>query len=608
MTQVYSPESFPEYFNEVTDLDGGHVLIAVGKGGKTTLAEIWYGLMLSKGVKPVNWGEFSASQLDSAMNLFLSSKARKALSRSQCASKSEMDAALSQFTTDLGEDLPEIYIEHLPSVIADLESSHQVGVMVLDLRKLVASTSIKRTSSFQLPTNSWRSTISWYKHLKTGKVLGLEAGKAVCVDPKIGEVDFVLFSHDLDTSEYSSIASAPKDVEVRDLLDRTLQSVVTMDPTSGSETAASSEFSLVQIMEGGEVKGVVTFTENTRDGHFVARNGTHNGWVRTKELIPSLIGCSEGTVEVLGYEEDLIVNSRKYREHTNAFYDVAADENSLTGTINQLAEFSSLRVEDLLKPNVIDLISSISEWYFLDFLVKYGFLKHHFRLNYGYMGSVVADLVYAVYKRTSLHELSAALVSTEGKNEENYDLVLRAEGLREIGLLARLQNNDNGMVVRWHCDQTLMEASEACMVVFRAFHLSTMNSTITDRIVSKTATQKGGLDSSVLAIIQHLSDRALLTGRAMMSECRDDFFDDPGELEVDNPLWSKVRNKMGANSRVAAHLVIENGGMSRGLWFRIKEFDDIEGSETMFKGLTLEHYPDGGRFAKDTPRSKITPT
>lgn len=181
----------------------------------------------------------------------------------------------------------------------------------------------------------------------------------------------------------------------------------------------------------------------------------------------------------------------------------------------------------------------------------------------------------------ALHfENECALVRTELKDEAGYACILSNDSLENKYAIVNFQLPDGSRIVL-NTASSLLSLMFGALLLFPVVHFSAIDMTATRSIEVKSSTQKGGLDSSVLNVVQNISDAATLMGVLVVAELRDDF--------TSGADANDARQRLGAVSRYAVHISKPTtGAASRDVWLRTKSYGDGEEAGSWeFEGVTL---------------------
>lgn len=178
------------------------------------------------------------------------------------------------------------------------------------------------------------------------------------------------------------------------------------------------------------------------------------------------------------------------------------------------------------------------------------------------------------------------LIETEDKATDMYGAISRSASLEDRCTAIELSTESS--VIAFGVEESLMTTVIGAILLNPVIHVSVLDLTMVYDLAIKSTTRKGGLDSSQLNIMQHISGVARRSGATVFAETRDDFFGNDATREEE----IGARDTLGANSRIAIHITEDIGDEdARSLWMRVKGYDDFEDAEYEASGVKLEHYP-----------------
>lgn len=178
-----------------------------------------------------------------------------------------------------------------------------------------------------------------------------------------------------------------------------------------------------------------------------------------------------------------------------------------------------------------------------------------------------------------------ALIETETKARGPYALIAQNSSIEED--LTRLRFQFSPQLVEVTVSGSLLEACLGAMVMDTNIHFSVLDMTAVRNIAVKTSTQKGGLESGLLNVMQFVSNCAVEAGVFVVTETRDDF---NAEGEEDENAMNRSRTTLGANSRFAVH--ITGSGSTRNLWVRGKGYGEFEDFTVIASAVSVSDYPE----------------
>jgi hypothetical protein len=147
-----------------------------------------------------------------------------------------------------------------------------------------------------------------------------------------------------------------------------------------------------------------------------------------------------------------------------------------------------------------------------------------------------------------------------------------------------------------------MTAALGAMLTSGITHFSTLDLTTMHDLAVKTATQSGGLDSSILNGMQFLSNAATRAKRHVIVEVRDDF---TASAKTEEEATKRTRATLGANSRMAIH-IHGDADTTRDFWFRFKGGNEFEDAVEEVDAVSFSHYPENRMRVLSDNRSPLT--
>lgn len=182
------------------------------------------------------------------------------------------------------------------------------------------------------------------------------------------------------------------------------------------------------------------------------------------------------------------------------------------------------------------------------------------------------------------------LIMTEMKARNQYGAIAFNRDIEEAGaeLSLRFKKGSTHGVssIKYTSTASLVSASVGSLILWPVTHVSVLDLTLIFDIVFNSATQKGGLDSSMLQIMQYLSNIATMANAYFIVETRDDFTVTANDDEANE----RARTTLGANSKVAIQMM-GSGAEARSLWARVKGGDDMEDYRVELMNIGLNDYP-----------------
>jgi hypothetical protein len=180
-----------------------------------------------------------------------------------------------------------------------------------------------------------------------------------------------------------------------------------------------------------------------------------------------------------------------------------------------------------------------------------------------------------------------SLVMTEMKAMEGYGAVAYNKDIELAGVQLSLKSKKNGGTqISYRADCSLVVASIGALMLSPVVHVSVLDATLSSDIAFNSATQKGGLDSSVLNRLQYISNVNTLAEGLTVIEMRDDFTISRDEQEANE----RARSTLGANSRIAVHITGTDSS-PREIWVRVKGGDDVTDAWINLTGVQMDDYP-----------------
>lgn len=184
------------------------------------------------------------------------------------------------------------------------------------------------------------------------------------------------------------------------------------------------------------------------------------------------------------------------------------------------------------------------------------------------------------------------LIMTEMKARKGYGAVAYNKNIEAKGVELELKfgsKDDRDSVastIKYTADCSLVNATVGSLILWPVTHVSVLDLTLAFDIVFNSSTQKGGLDSSMLHMLQYLSNIATMANGYLVVETRDDFVTSNNEEEA----TERARTTLGANSRIAAQIQ-GTGADARSIWIRIKGGDEVEDCWIDMLAVTPKDYP-----------------
>lgn len=184
------------------------------------------------------------------------------------------------------------------------------------------------------------------------------------------------------------------------------------------------------------------------------------------------------------------------------------------------------------------------------------------------------------------------LIMTEMKARKGYGAVAYNKNIEAKGVELELKfgsKDDRDSVastIKYTADCSLVNATVGSLILGPVTHVSVLDLTLAFDIVFNSSTQKGGLDSSMLHMLQYLSNIATMANGYLVVETRDDFVTSNNEEEA----TERARTTLGANSRIAAQIQ-GTGADARSIWIRIKGGDEVEDCWIDMLAVTPKDYP-----------------
>lgn len=177
----------------------------------------------------------------------------------------------------------------------------------------------------------------------------------------------------------------------------------------------------------------------------------------------------------------------------------------------------------------------------------------------------------------------AVLVMTEKKAWDSYSAVAHNISIetKSVRMTVRLEG---GEVLSYDAATSLLNAAVGGLLLNPVVHVSTLDLTMVHDLSVKSATQSGGLDSSILNLTQFGSNAASDCEGHMVLETRDDF---GPKTQNEDQARSQARATLGANSALAIHIEAI-GQTTRDIWMRFKGADEFNDEEIQMAGIDLK--------------------